>query len=226
MGRAIGEILPFAVGIAISPVPIIAVILVLFSPRARSNGPAFVLGWALGLSLVSAVVYILADAGDVATDQSASDSSYSIKLALGVLLLVLAFRNWRKQSRAADGGARTPKWMGAIDSFTPVKTTALAVALTALNPKNLTLSIAAAASIAQAGASTAQAVVALVVFVVLASVTIAAPVAVYLTGGDRAASTLDGWKAWLSDHSAAVMGGLFLVFGALLIGQALVGLSG
>ena len=41
MGQAIGEVLPFAVGVAISPVPIIAVILVLFSARARVNGPAF-----------------------------------------------------------------------------------------------------------------------------------------------------------------------------------------
>ena len=36
MGQGISEVLPFAVGVAISPVPIIAVILVLFSSRARA----------------------------------------------------------------------------------------------------------------------------------------------------------------------------------------------
>ncbi len=40
MGEAIGQALPFAVGVALSPVPIIAVILMLVTPRARANGPA------------------------------------------------------------------------------------------------------------------------------------------------------------------------------------------
>ncbi len=41
MGNALGSILTLAIGVAISPVPIIAVILMLFSQRARSNGTAF-----------------------------------------------------------------------------------------------------------------------------------------------------------------------------------------
>ena len=40
MGSAIGEVLPFAIGVAISPIPIIGVILMLFSERARQNGPS------------------------------------------------------------------------------------------------------------------------------------------------------------------------------------------
>ena len=51
MGQAIGEILPLAVGVALSPIPIIAIILMLGTPRARSNGPAFALGWLVGLTL-------------------------------------------------------------------------------------------------------------------------------------------------------------------------------
>ena len=49
MGTGISEVLTFAIGVAISPVPIIAVILILFAPRARLNGPAFLLGWVVGL---------------------------------------------------------------------------------------------------------------------------------------------------------------------------------
>lgn len=63
MGRAISEVLPFAIGVAISPVPIIAVILVLFSARARVNGPVFALGWIVGVAVISTVVYLVADAG-------------------------------------------------------------------------------------------------------------------------------------------------------------------
>jgi hypothetical protein len=98
--------------------------------------------------------------------------------------------------------------------------------LSSVNPKNLALAVAAAASVAQGGSSTSEAVVALAVFVLIASLSIGGPVILYLAGGERAAHTLDGWKTWLSANNVAVMAGLFLVFGAVLIGQALVGLSG
>lgn len=45
MGEAIRGSLPLAVAIAVSPVPIIAVVLILTSRRAKVNGPAFIAGW-------------------------------------------------------------------------------------------------------------------------------------------------------------------------------------
>ena len=44
MGQAIGQMLTMAVGVALSPIPIIASVLLVSSPRGRVNGPAFVLG--------------------------------------------------------------------------------------------------------------------------------------------------------------------------------------
>jgi Sap, sulfolipid-1-addressing protein len=223
MGDAIGQVLPFAIGVAISPIPIIAVILVLFSERARVNGLAFLAGWVVGVTVVSVGAYFVADGGDAATDQDASDSTYWIKIALGVLLLVFAARNRRKEKA---GDTTEPKWMASIDTLTPVKATGLAVLLAAVNPKNFALSVAAGARVAQiAGADTADVVVGLAVFVVLASASILVPVVVYLAGGDRAASILDGWKTWLTEHNAAVMAVLLLVFGAVLIGDGIRGLS-
>jgi len=58
VGRAIGQILSFAVAVAISPVPIIGVVLMLSTPRARSNGPAFLVGWIFGLALLGTVVLL------------------------------------------------------------------------------------------------------------------------------------------------------------------------
>jgi hypothetical protein len=224
MGQAIGEVIPFAVGIAISPVSIVAVILMLFSPRARVNGLSFLVGWVIGLAVVSGVVYALADAGDIATDKTASDTSYWIKLGLGAFLVLHALRSWRRGPTSGDEAA-TPKWMAAIDSFTPVKAGGTGVVLATLNPKNLALAIAAGGGVAQVGASTGEAVVALALFVVVASLTIAVPLLVDLFGGDRAAARLDGWKAWLSANNTAVMAVVFLVFGAVLVGQGIKGLT-
>jgi hypothetical protein len=50
MGQAIGQALPYAVGVALSPVPIIAVVLMLATPQGRINGPAFLAGWIVGIA--------------------------------------------------------------------------------------------------------------------------------------------------------------------------------
>ena len=42
--------LALAVAAAISPFPIIGVVMMLVTPRARSNGPMFLLGWLAGLA--------------------------------------------------------------------------------------------------------------------------------------------------------------------------------
>jgi hypothetical protein len=70
MAEAIGQVLPFAIGVAISPLPIIAVILVLFSERARTNALAFVTGWIVGVTAVVVVAYFIADGSDASTDRT------------------------------------------------------------------------------------------------------------------------------------------------------------
>ena len=50
MGAAIGDILGLAAGVAVSPLPIVAMILVLATPRGRANGILFGVGWLAGLA--------------------------------------------------------------------------------------------------------------------------------------------------------------------------------
>jgi len=224
MGQGISAVLTFAVGVAISPVPIIAVTLMLFSQRARVNGPMFLLGWVVAVAVVSAVAYTLADQGDAATSSTTADTIAWGKIAFGVLLLVLAARNWR--SRPAPGAEpEMPKWMAGIDAFTPPKALGLGILLGGVNPKNLMLSAAAGAALAGLGLSTGDAAGSLIVFVVIASLTIAAPVVYYLIGGEHAKARLDEMKNWLALHNSAVMAVLFLVFGAKLIADGLPPLS-
>ena len=220
MGQGISEILTFAVGVAISPVPIIAVILMLFSQRARINGPAFLIGWVLALGAVSAVVYALSDTGDASTSNTTSDAISWGKVALGVLFLLLAVRTWRQRPGPSDQAAM-PKWMNGIDTLTAGKALGLGLLLAGINPKNLILTAGAAAGLAQLGLSTSDAVVSLIVFVVIGSLTIAGPVIYYLIGGEHAKEQLDTVKAWLGAHNAAVMTVLLLVFGANLIAKGI-----
>jgi hypothetical protein len=220
MGQGISEVLTFAVAVAISPLPIIAVILMLFSARARVNGPSFLLGWIVALAAVSTVVYVLAHDGNVATSSTASDSVSWGKIVLGVVLLLLARRNWR--SRPAPGvEPEMPKWMARVDSCSPLEAAGFGAVLAAANPKNLILTVGSATGLAQLGLSTSDAIVATAVFVLLGSVTIASPVLYALVGGQRARASLESAKVWLGAHNAAVMAALFLVFGVDLIAKGL-----
>jgi hypothetical protein len=149
MGPTIGAILPMAIGVAISPVPIIAVILMLFTPRARTNGPAFAAGWVLALLVVGGIVLALSEAGDIATESTPSDLAYTVKLLLGALLLLGAARQWGSRPKEGEE-PEMPNWMATIDTFTPGKSFGLGALLAGVNPKNLALTIAAAVSIGQA----------------------------------------------------------------------------
>jgi hypothetical protein len=224
MGQGISEVLTFAVGVAISPVPIIAVILMLFSQRAKLNGPMFLAGWALALAVVSGVAYVLSDASDASTSSTATDTISWGKIVFGVVFLLLAARQWR--SRPAPGADhQMPRWMAGIDTLSPGKAFGLGLLLDGLNPKNLLLTIGAAAGLAQLGLSTTDAVVSLIVFVALGSLTIAGPVVYYLLGGEHAKAVLDELKGWLTVHNAAVMTVLFLVLGVDLIAKGLAPLT-
>ncbi len=200
IGPSIADVLPLAVGVLVSPIPIIAIILMLFSPGARSNGPAFLLGWVVGLGAVSAIVYAISNGADVSGSSGASDSTSVVKMVLGGVLVLMGFRHWRKP---------------------PVKAFGLAVVLSAVNPKNLILTAGAASTVGQNGVSTGDAVVVLAVFVVVASLSIAAPVTVGLLAGDRAQRVLDTWKGWLEQNNATVMAVLLVVIGVVLFAKGL-----
>jgi threonine/homoserine/homoserine lactone efflux protein len=221
-GDAIGQVLSFAVGVALSPVPIIGVVLMLGTPRARSNGAAFVVGWVVGLGAVGTIVLLVSSGAEASTSGEPADWVNWLKLVLGLALLLLAMKQWR--ARPADGDAAAmPKWMQAIDTFTPLKGAGLAVLLSAVNPKNLLLVVGAAAAIAQTGASTTGQAVALASFVLVGTLGPGAPVALYFALGSRSKPMLDGLKDWLSTHNAAIMAVLCLVLGAKLIGDAIGG---
>lgn len=224
MGPAIGEILPSAIGVAISPVPIIAVILMLFGPKARGTGPAFTLSWVLTLVVVGVVVLAVADTSDVSSQQGPSDAVFAIKLLVGLLLLILAVRQWRSRPKEGEE-PEMPGWMGAIDKFTALRAFGLAALLAGVNPKNLGMTVAAGSTIAQAGLTDAEPWIVLLVFVALASVSVVLPVAYYLVGGRSAERNLNSTKVWLTANNATVMAVLFLVLGTSLVGDGMGGLT-
>ena len=220
MNAVIGDILPLALAVAISPIPIIATILMLMSPKPRPLGLSFLGGWVVGIG-VAVVAFTLL--GGILPEPETGGSRPvvgTIQLIVGALLLLMAVKQWR--GRPASGeDAELPKWMAAIDTMKPGAALGLALLLSAVNPKNLLLAVAAGASIGRAQLGTGPAAIVIAVFVVIAAVTVAAPVVLYLVAPGKAADVLDEVRAWLVANNAAIMAVLLLVIGTQLLGKGI-----
>ena len=92
-----------------------------------------------------------------------------------------------------------------------------------VNPKNLLLTLAAATTIAATDLSGADQVVAYIVYALIATLGVAAPLVIFFTMGDRSRAILEDVKAWLAHNNAAIMAVIFLVLGAKVLGQGIAG---
>src|SRR3954453_9795038 len=224
MGEAIGQVLSFGVGVALSPVPIIAVVLMVATPRGRVNGPAFLAGWVAGLAVVGTVVLLVASGGNASEAGAPAGWVSVLKLVLGALLLGLAVKQWRGRPRG-DQVPQLPAWMKTVDTFTPARAAGIAVALSAVNPKNLILTVGAAAAIAQTGTGTGGQAVALAVFVALGTVGVGLPVALSVFMAERSTRLLGELHDWMAPENATITAVLRLLIAGKLIGDAITALA-
>ena len=223
--EALGNVVPLAVAVAIFPIPIIAAVLVVGSERGRAKGCVLVLAWAAGLAAVVGTVLVFAGAADASEDGEPATWVSLLLLALGVVVVGLAAKQWRGRPRAEEE-APAPAWMRAVGDFTLAKAAGLGFALSGLNPKNVLLSVAAAAEIAEVGLPAGQQAAVLAVFVVVASAGVLTPLVLTLVLGARAGELLDGLRRWMARHNAVIMAALFLLIGVKLVADGIAGLSG
>ncbi|MFG1772933.1 GAP family protein [Nocardia salmonicida] len=218
MGSVIGGLLPLAVGVAVSPIPIIAAILMILSKNAGGAAKGFAVGWVAGILLVTGVMTMLA--GTLGgTDSEPLTGASIVKIILGVALVVLAVIQWQERSQT-----EVPGWMKAIDTLTPVKALGLGALLSGVNPKNLLLCVSAGVAIGAGGLSAGGDLVAIVVFTLLASVTVLAVVLGYMVAADRLRPMLDSLREWLQLNNHAVMAIVLLIMGAVVVGKGIGGL--
>ncbi len=217
----LGSVLPNAVAIFISPLPIIAVILLLMSPQAKQLGPSFLLGWVVGIVVMTTLTTLLA--GVIPEPDTAKESApvmAIIQLVLGLLLVLLGVKQWRSRPRPGET-AELPAWMSKLDSMTPIAVTGLAFALAALNPKNLLLEAAAGTVIGRASIGTAEIVVVIVVFTIIAAITVLVPVLITIVAPAKAASVLGDLRTWLAANNATIMMVVFLILGTQIVGKGI-----
>jgi len=216
----LSETLPFAIGVAASAVAVIALVLILQGSRALSSGLSFTLGWVLGVGVVCAVGVAF---GLAVSDDPARWTQW-LRTLLGALLLVAAVRKWRQ--RVPSGQEPTPpKWMSGLQDSAPGKAAVLGFLLGGINPKNLMLTLGAAATLGASGLSSSELWITGIAYVVVASVTVLVPMGIYVLMRSKADELLANLGEWMKSNSDAITIVVLVIFGVKLLLGGLAGLT-
>ena len=216
----LSETLPFAIGVAASAAAVIALVLILQGSRALPSGLSFTLGWVLGVGVVCAAGVAF---GLAVSDDPARWTQW-LKTLLGALLLVAAVRKWRQ--RVPSGQEPTPpKWMSGLQDSAPGKAAVLGFLLGGINPKNLMLTLGAAATLGAAGLSSSELWITGIAYVVVASVTVLVPMGIYVLMRSKADELLANLGEWMKSNSDAITIVVLVIFGVKLLLGGLAGLT-
>ena len=221
MLEAVGLMLPAATAVALSPFPVIGIVLMLAGPSGRRNGPLFAVGWIVGLAAVmAAAVLLVGSRGDA--DGSSRAAFDWFRIVAGSALIVMGLRKVFGHRRDEPS---TPAWMASLDDATAGRAVMLGVLLSSVNPKVVILSIAAAVSITEIGIEGADLVLAGALFVVLGSSTVLAALVIRSVGGERGAIVLEGVRGFVVAQTTAITVVILLLIGVNVLGNGLAGLG-
>lgn len=220
MWSVVGEVLPLAVGVAVSPIPIIAAILMLLSPRARSTSLGFLGGWVLGILVTVTVFTLLAGVLPETDDTGPKPVLATAQVVLGAAALWIAVNQWRRRPRNGEE-PQAPAWMSAIDEMSVGRAALIAFVLGSVNPKNLLLAVSAGMLIGSAGLAVGPAIGTIAIYTLVAAVSVLVPVLLYLLAADRLTPALESLRGFLQRENSTIMTVLMLVIGVLVIGKGI-----
>lgn len=215
----LSSLLPLAVGMAISPLPIVAVVAILLSARGRTAAPAYTAGFLL---VTVAVVAIGAATSAGASAASQGTGGKIVVLVLTALLTVgftvFAVMSWR--GRPKPGAAPTvPSWLAAVDTITPGRAVGLGVLMAVTNSKNVPLELKGGALLGNAHLPVAVTVLLCLALAVAGSLTLVIPTLLGATGLPRIVHSLERLKNEMIAHNAIIMTVLFAVLAATEAGH-------
>jgi threonine/homoserine/homoserine lactone efflux protein len=217
--QAIGHILPFAVAVALSSVPIMATIFILLSPNRSRSALPFLIGWVIGIFVVVCIAALLAQAVPTARLPRRPDTVIGgIEIVVGLLLIGLAFLTLRHARRQTTH--EVPKWLRTSGELGPWQSLGLAFILN-VRPKALLLAIAAGLTIRADSDSLTDAFIAIGVYTLIAASTVAVPIIATLAAPARMEPRLVSMRGWLIDNGEALGSVIGIVIGVVIVGMGI-----
>jgi hypothetical protein len=185
-------------------------------PAGRKRAVAFVVGWVLAIVIIGAVAVFVLHGQDFSSHKTTpSRTASALEIVLGCIVVIASARAFRRRSRRA-ASVETPKWVAGLD-----RTTWWLAVLVGSFMLTYSLTLAAAIEVLKANVSTADAVVAFIVFALASITTISAPIVLVLVAPERSAERLAAWRRWLLGNSRTIGLVALMVVGALLIGRGI-----
>ena len=201
------DLVLIGLAIALDPLPLTAFIVVLPSQRGVRKGAAFVFGWLVSLAIVVTVTVLATGDNPPKPNTVPSLASLAVKIAIGVVLVVIAVRHRRRMGRPKSP-KKPPKWQASVDSMSPWFAMGLAPAL---QPWGLIA--AGAATVTEAKLASAGSFLALSFFCVLASSSYLAMEVYADVRPGQSHAFLAGFRTWIDAHTDQV-----IIWGSLILG--------
>ena len=209
------ELILIGLVITLEPIPLTAFILVLGSKGGVRKGAGFIFGWLVSLAIVVSITLLVTGNKPPAPSTAPSLGALAVKIAIGVGLLIIAARQWRKMGKPKKP-KKTPRWQTSIDNMSPWFAMGLAPLV---QPWGLVA--AGVATITEAKLSSWESYVALFLFCVVSTITY---LVLEIYAGfrpEKAQAILASTKAWIDTHTDQVIIILSLVLGLWLIGKSI-----
>jgi hypothetical protein len=219
MPQAIGQLLPIALAVAISSVPIMATILILLSPKRAQSALPFMFGWVLGIATVVSICTAFAQLIPTSRSPRRPETVIGVaEILIGLALVVIAIIEWRRARR--NPATAMPKWLNAVGSFGPWSSFGIALALN-VRPKGLLLAIAAGLALRVNELSLGESAIAIAIYTLVGCSTVAVPIIVTLAAPERMEPRLTSAKEWTSRNSGVITAIILLMIGVVIIGIGL-----
>lgn len=198
--------------VALSPITVIPAVLVLQAPRPRPTGLAFLSGWVLGLAAVTALS-VAASGLLGGLDKSPPTWSSWLRVVLGSALILYGVYRWFTR----HGHSESPAWMRSFATITPARAALTALALVVIRPDVLLICVPAGLAIGGSGLDVVGYWIAAAIFVAVAASTVAVPILAYAAAGQRLDDAMARLKDWMDRNNAALMAGILVAIGLLVL---------
>ena len=220
---AITAMFPAILAIALTPIQLVGAVLVLGGSHARTSGMTFLIGWLLGLTVVTVVIILIIEKlGE--GGRASSPLLHWLQLVVGLLLLWMALRLFRGRPR---GGIEPepPKWLASIGEAGPMRAFAVGASMAVANPKIVALVVAAMTSLVYLALSAGQVATVVLVFVMLGSSPIIAIVAAHRIGREAMGARIEALKRFLLRNNNLILAVVFAMLGVGVLGNGIAGLQ-
>lgn len=218
LGQVVAEFFPLAVGVALSPLPLIAAVIVALGPGGGGRASALLAGRFAG---VVVVVGVFAALSELFGDAGGSNVVLAVlNVLLGSAMIVFGVLTWVRRPRGDEADA-PPKWMASLTGISGARASGLGFTLSVANVKELAFGAGAGILIGSKLTEAPPTIAAVAVFAAIGSLTAAVPVVAVLVGGERIRPALDRLHAALLRSSRTITAVVLVLFGAVLLASSL-----